>query len=543
MKKKLITILSLLFVTSLAFALTACKKITEIDKLRQEGYKIFVTYEALNGEFASDPTISIKHAFKPSEYEADSSGNISISLKEPTSSELWSDATHKINVSFLNHSLLGWYKKAVIRKDSEGNVLDEYGRRLYVNDGVYYVDEKFKEVGYPAYDYSEPWDFGSDKITYNAAENDVLEMTLYAGWIRYYEFDYYYKYNDSPANAEWIRYGETYFDLLAHESSGDDKNTAILPDWSDGAMKHSAAYSDGTTFNFPRLDGATFMAAYSDENALPESKITDRIAHNGSYNKNDCTEENRVKNVYVVFERGERYVIDTAEQLSKNGNLAGIYTIRADLDFANVKWPSVLESGEFTGSFDGGGNAIKNVTVTHTNKESGYGGLFGKIAKGASVRNVTFKNISFKTPTGLQSDYLKLTNGVKSVYFGTFAGYIENGAELSAVAIEKANFTFGYVTMSGEAKKSANLNLVANDFREKPDAASLTYDANDLHFTVGSYQPTKQSAYYFSFALFNDKNELHIPKEEFISGTKIIAEIKSDRTTRYKNVEESYQII
>ena len=82
MRKKIITILTLLCAVSLCLGLTACKKTNMLDDYYAKGYRIFVTYDAVSGEFARDPDLSIIDAFKPSAYEKDAEGKIHIKLKE-----------------------------------------------------------------------------------------------------------------------------------------------------------------------------------------------------------------------------------------------------------------------------------------------------------------------------------------------------------------------------------------------------------------------------------------------------------------------------
>ena len=100
--------------------------------------------------------------------------------------------------------------------------------------------------------------------------------------------------------------------------------------------------------------------------------------------------------------------IATAEQLAAiNNNLSGHYVLTADIDLAGIEWTPIgayAPSGEseeeqeipaadtaFTGTFDGQGHTISNLTV---NQPEGWAmGLFGCVAN-AKIANFTLENAS-----------------------------------------------------------------------------------------------------------------------------------------------------
>ena len=100
--------------------------------------------------------------------------------------------------------------------------------------------------------------------------------------------------------------------------------------------------------------------------------------------------------------------IATAEELAAiNDNLSGNYVLTADIDLAGIEWTPIgayAPSGEseeeqeipaadvaFTGTFDGQGHAISNLTINQP--EAWAQGLFGCVAN-AQVGNFTLENAS-----------------------------------------------------------------------------------------------------------------------------------------------------
>ncbi len=527
MRKKIITILTLLCAVSLCLGLTACKKTNMLDDYYAKGYRIFVTYDAVSGEFARDPDLSIIDAFKPSAYEKDAEGKIHIKLKEPDLKERW--GVKDMSLTFSEHSFVGWYKNATMKTDASGNPLGENGERIYLYEGVYYAEEAHKTIAYPAYEYSEPWNFETDEIVYSE-DQGKLEMTLYCGWVRYYTFDYYYKYDTDGEDVAWQKYGTTTFNYVYNTRNGGNKDQAFLPDWGNGAMQYTSKYSDNTNFNFPKLANSTFKEAYSDEAC--ENKIEGSITHGGSLDEATCSEVNRTTNVYVIFEKGDRYRIETAQQLSQNGNSAGIYTILADLDFSGIAWPAAFVNGKFTGTFDGNGKTIKNVTAVRSSGTSAYSGTFANVAKGAVVKNVVFENLTFDTGNAA------VDRLITSVYFGTFAGYIEDGSTVENVTVKNATFKLGAVAMTSVRNK--NLNLFVND--ERKEKTGLTLEGTP-HFTI--YAHATQTQYFYTVKLeINDTTGELTSTDGLVDGNKITATFISQKRYEIKDggIKASYDI-
>lgn len=95
----------------------------------------------------------------------------------------------------------------------------------------------------------------------------------------------------------------------------------------------------------------------------------------------------------------------------------GIYLVN-DLDMAGVKYkPAGSFSNKFTGTFDGGGYMIRNLSGAYSKT---YGGLFGYIESGGTVKNVHLINVD------ISSGY-NYTGGIAGRNKGTISGCIVEG--------------------------------------------------------------------------------------------------------------------
>ena len=422
MIKKLRIILGLIFVVALCAGLSACKKTEELDK-----YDVVIYYDSNGGSYYDRTGVTIVDGFNYSDYEANEDGSYSFKLIEPTSSARPGSITLTKPRSFF----AGWYETRNDKRDANGNLLDDQDRPLVEKEGVYYVsgteNEKEPIISEPYYTYSGRWDF--DKPFVCTPEDGKTEMRLYAGWVSYYFFDYYVREGN-----DWVKYGETYFnyDIVKPDSKYSDYNTIWVPDWKEGVMEHSSNYSDGTKFEFPKLSGHTFVAAYSDPSLAESSKIEKSYTHKGSLDVEHAKAIDSVQNIYVVMEEGEKFRIDKAEQLadSKNVKLNGHYTILKDLVFTDtVKWPSAFVSGTFTGIFtseEGKAVTITGATATFASRTASYGGLFGRVGAGAVISGINFADATLD---------ITATYNRQECYFGLFSGEISAKASVSAVTV------------------------------------------------------------------------------------------------------------
>lgn len=404
-------------------ATTACEKKSKDDEMAEKGYVVSVTYDAGSGRFFSRDGVTIKDYVNPSTFDGDGNGVAEIKLLDPT------DPKRQASVGKTGYFLAGWYTDRELALSDDGKIVDESGRELEeLSDGSWIVKGTKDTASYPVYHYSGLWDFSTDTLTYDPAEltetNGRLSMTLYAGWVPYYEFHYYYK-----ENGVWTKTATTSFDYDRNLKTSGNKNTIWTPDWEDdgyGAMNYKYQYSDTAQYLFPKKDGTTFLKAYTDEAC--QNEIIDSFVHQGTLDRENCTAINPVQNIYVTVEEGERYKIKTVEQLSNNANANGYYEIYEDLDFTGVAWPSAFSLNEFNGKFcpaDGVSSVTISNAVATVSAQTTYGGLFGKLGEKAVMQNVTFENATV--------DF----NGVSgfSGMFGLFAGEIDDKSTVSNVTV------------------------------------------------------------------------------------------------------------
>lgn len=469
MKKLFISILSAICLITLCAGLTACAgKDSLLDEYVKKGYVVTVKYDASGGGFIGVNGSYFVDMFNPSKYAKEADGSVKIKLYDPVDPKrnIPSNGEMVKDGRFFN---VGWYQKREVAKDELGNFLGEDGKKIYYEEvsGLFYTDDTCEEQVIPAYTFSDPWDFENDRIT--AYDNGELqEFTLYAAWVPYFTFTYYVEETDEDGNTTWKPYGtQTSFDYLSNKEKNSDLDVCYLPDWSDTMQingetvkcgyveySHSYLFASGN-FDFPKYnDSMQFVAAYEDEGKT--KKIEGQINHGGSIDYATATAINPDKKIYVEFKKGVEYKVNTAELLSQKGDEDGIYEIMCDLDFSasanggkQLEWPSALEFGTFTGTFNGNGHKISGVTAKHNTVDKENGGLFGRVAATAVIKDVTFENTTFDL---ISSG--KHTEG----YYGAFSGYIEKGATVTNVKMEKVTYKiFGDFSY----KTSFDLSLIA----------------------------------------------------------------------------------
>lgn len=457
----------------------ACAKATVVDDYKNDGYAVTVTYEAGGGKFIGRDSIVIMDMFRPSDYEKNADGAVSIKLTEPTSPLRKSGSSDAITLSLSNHFFVGWYKEREVLTDENGNVFDENGNKLSLLDDGSYVIEGTSAFAVPQYTYSGRWDFENDRIYYKESDGEI-HLTLYPAWVKYFQFDYFAKNED----GEWQSIGQTSFNYKAANENGNeyDKDTVFLPDWKDGAMNYTYNYADKSIYRFPKVEGTTFVAAYTDREN--EQRIDGSYEHTGTIDLESGRAVNPVNEIFVELEKGERFKISTAKQLADNGNPAGIYEILNDLDFEGETWPFQLSSGRFTGKMigvksEGGNPVIKNVTVSVNGND--YGGLFGAISSSAQVKDVTFENATLD----IDSTDRKAENAL----FGLLAGEIENGAEVSGVKID-GNLKIGCIVPL-ENGRSYKINLLCNG-----DFDKTSVERGEIGLSVYAEKSRTRNYYY-----------------------------------------------
>ena len=421
MLKKLRIIFGLLFLVALCVGLSACKSAGPFDK-----YDVVVYYNANGGVFGGMKNTMLVDGFCFSDYEADEDGYYHIKLLDPASPLRPQPSKRTLNKT--GNFNVGWYKKRVSVTDEEGNLLDNRNRPLVAagDKGVYYVSgtENSSEpvVSEPAYTYDDKWDFENGEIVCKA-EDGKQSITLYAGWVPYFYFDYYWE-----VDGEWVKYGETYFNyenIMNDDADYFDRNTIWVPDWNEGIMDHNHSYNKGT-YTFPQMEGYTFAGAYTDEGCT--QKIDDSFVHEGTVDLEHAT-ANWLQNIYVKFDKGVQYRISKAEQLANNVRTDGLYTIYDDLDFTGLSqgWPKAFVTGTFTGKFVAaeGTVTITGATAEFSSDTAIYGGLFGRVGDGAEIKGIEFADAKLKIASTSRRD----------CYFGLFSGEISEQATVENITV------------------------------------------------------------------------------------------------------------
>lgn len=504
MRKKIGTLLIVGSLGALCAGLCACNSENTIDKHRNEGNVISVTYDGSGGNIAGGDNVTLVDMFNPDKYTADADGYVHIKLREPTDPDRPKLGVDNIKVDRGEYALVGWYRtRSLALKD--GKVVDEAGNELTERDGDYFtvrVNNKGEEVyekAIPAYNFSDPWDFENDRVEYKKGD-EPLDMTLYAAWIQPYTFEYYYK---PDANSEeWTRFATTSFNYIGAQAEnekedGDPTKTVydsvFIPQWSLGSEgtgrmehKHSDAYT------FPSLSNMTFKAAYSDAACTHEITVGTPLQHGGSLDYSTATPVDSVQKVYVQFDTGNRYMISTPAQFAAIADPTGIYTILTDeLDFncsltngeltfplggSSIRWPNALMTATFTGSILGENGAVKfkNVGAQYSGNAT-LGGLFGSIGSKAVIKNVTFENVIFDVKSATSS---------REASFGMLAGTIEANATLEGISIGGA-YRLWDVNIGASIR---HFNLIANGSAEgiTDTGITLTVCGTFLYGSEGS---------------------------------------------------------
>ena len=452
MNKKLkFLILIVVALIAVLFA-SSCSK-SHYDGLDHEGYNVSVKFDANGGQFATNADTLID-SYKYESLPTSANGNKTLYLIDPSNPIKPSNQFKVSNVGF---AFTGWYTERVAVTNEKGEHLDVYGN----------VASESKAQ--PAYRYSGKWDFNQsvelDKTKEYTSNEPVI--TLYAGWIREFEFEFYDKATGELITDSTGTKGQNYkFNPLL------ESNEIKIPDWdlTTGAMDMG---------EFATIAGKTFVAAYLENG----EKITGKtVTHTGTYDLNTGKAENTVFKLYLEFMDGDWRKVSSPTQMT---NPNACYELLNDIDYQGMAWAFAHET--FTGKIIGNGYTIKNVAISQNEMDMEnelkyeYYGLFGKLDKTAEIKNVTFDNITVLVNVG---------SALESVNIGTFAGEISSEAKINNVSltnaklqlskkgnIKSANASVGLLCGSGYSESlSSMLANTSIEVVEAPASAILTYN-------------------------------------------------------------------
>lgn len=119
---------------------------------------------------------------------------------------------------------------------------------------------------------------------------------------------------------------------------------------------------------------------------------------------------------YTVSEDGNTYTVYTADGLmawaeAAQGNPSLNCTLTHDIDLSGTEWESIGDRNNvYTGTFDGNGHTISNLTITKENLTFGDDcGMFGRVGTNATIQDLTLESV-------------RLDVGADGVSIGALAG-------------------------------------------------------------------------------------------------------------------------
>ena len=113
----------------------------------------------------------------------------------------------------------------------------------------------------------------------------------------------------------------------------------------------------------------------------------------GNITLQDCTYDESTKTYYVYTAEGLKTWAEAA-----NKDLSTNCILMTDIDLSGVNWEPVAFGDidtYYTGTFDGNGHTISNLTITKENLYFGDDcGMFGRVGTNVTIKNLTLKNVS-----------------------------------------------------------------------------------------------------------------------------------------------------
>jgi hypothetical protein len=180
--------------------------------------------------------------------------------------------------------------------------------------------------------------------------------------------------------------------------------TVVLLD-STGTVKHTKDIQDRVELDNYAIGGLVNTMTY-------------KLRINATIGRNLVTLVERT----IELASAELVHITTAEEfLQMSNNRAGNYVLDNDIDFTGVTFNSPFTSA-FSGTFDGAGFALKNITFE---KVVAYTGVFGYVS-GAVIKDVTFDNITIGTEEAPLTMTTSSRVGIVAGYVASSTGKLEN---------------------------------------------------------------------------------------------------------------------
>lgn len=351
---------------------------TPYEKNDAMDYTVSVKYDANGGVFTTNTTV-IVDSYNLQQLPKGADGKAQIALITPDHTDRGNNAFTATRTGYF---LAGWYAKCETATDGTQT-------------------------------YSQPWDFESGLLEVDpngSYSSSQPVLTLYAAWIPLYEVEIY--------DMQDQLLGEYTINPLI---DGDIK----LP-------RLNAETGAVDMYKFPAVSGYTVNGVYADGESGKTQLTEEMISHPGTFDKANAKAENTVLKLYVDLLEGEWYQIYNVDQFIKNASVSGNYVLHADLDFTDKIWPTTLMYGNFSGTIEGNGHKISNVTIEQTNNSKTNAGLFGLLTESAKLSQVTFENIHFTIKSGTR---------MAGTSYGLLAGTVTEGASFEAVSVLSSTLT------------------------------------------------------------------------------------------------------
>ena len=180
---------------------------------------------------------------------------------------------------------------------------------------------------------------------------------------------------------------------------------------------------------------------------------------------------------YTVSEDGNTYTVYTDDGLmawaeAAQGNLSLNCTLTHDIDLSGTEWEPVGDRNNvYTGTFDGNGHTISNLTITKENLSFGDDcGMFGRVGTNATIKDLTLESVRLNVgadgiPIGALagsnqgtisnckvSGNISVTNN-EMQYVGGIVGWMESGVIQychSSASIQGGNSEYVGGVLGGE---------------------------------------------------------------------------------------------
>ena len=205
---------------------------------------------------------------------------------------------------------------------------------------------------------TDKWDFKTEKLS-------VEKMTLYAGWVKEISYTFTVCYFDGTAEQILGNY---------NVSEGDE-----FEDYRNFAKKREGFTPNGF------FKDAECQTPWNDDDKHPGGE-----------------EDTDIK-IYVKYIEGEWMIAGNYDVLKSAIGKGNIY-LTADIDCEGK--PLDFAKNEFKYVFEGNGHKISNFTVEKFDmgaKRSPKSSIFGSLGEGATIKNVSFENVTFNY-TGVSMD-------------------------------------------------------------------------------------------------------------------------------------------